>query len=249
MRHPRFDDAGRTWRSIPHRELDATGDRDLFNEDGRGWPVWKGSTFDRYRPDIAPPVYWADPNPVFERISKSFREEPRDCRIVFRDVVRATDRRTMTACLAPPRIFAVHKAPQLAIDGTEREIVAIVGVLNSLPLDWVVRRRVETTMSFGLLNSLPIPEIPDRVAELAGRLSCVDERYADFARRAGVAWGPLAPEERVELEAEIDALVAHAYGLTREQLETIFVDFVEAAVPEAYRERVRAHYDAAAVAV
>jgi hypothetical protein len=103
-------------------------------------------------------------------------------------------------------------------------------------------------MSYGILNSLPIPEIPDRVAELAGRLSCVDERYADFGARAGVDWGPLAEEERSELEAEIDALVAHAYGLTREQLETVIADFVEAAVPDVYRERVRAHYDAVAVA-
>ena len=210
--------------------------------------MWKGATFDRYRPDIAPPVYWADPEPVFERINEKYRERPRDCRIVFRDVVRATDRRTMKACLAPPKTFAIHKSPQLAqVAGTERDLLGLLGTLNSIPFDWLVRRRVETTMTFGILNSLTIPEIPDSVAELAGRLSCVDERYSDFAARAGVEWRPLPPEERVDLEAEIDALVARAYGLTREQLEVIFADFVEAAVPEVYRERVRAHYDAGAV--
>lgn len=249
MRHPRFDNDERSWRAVPHRELDSAGDRDLYNEDEIGWPVWKGATFDRYRPDIAPPVYWAEPVPVFERISEKYREQPHDCRIVFRDVVRATDRRTMKACLTPPRIFAMEKSPQLAqVEGTERDVFALLGVLNSIPFDWIVRRRVENKMSFGILNSLPIPEIPDRVAEVAGRLSCVDKRYADFAARARIEWGPLPPEERAELEAEIDALVAHAYGLTREQLEVVFADFVEAAVPESYRERVRAHYDEAAVA-
>jgi hypothetical protein len=249
MRHPRFDSDGRSWRAAPHRELDSAGDRDLYNEDGIGWPVWKGATFDRYRPDIAPPVYWADPEAVFERITEKYREHPRDCRIVFRDVVRATDRRTMKACLAPPGIFAMEKSPQLAqTAGSERDLLALLGVLNSIPFDWITRRRVENKMSFGILNSLPIPEIPDRVADLAGRLSCVDERYAEFARRAGVECGPLAEGDRSELEAEIDALVAHAYGLTREQLETVIADFVEAAVPDVYRERVRAHYDAVAVA-
>jgi len=249
MRHPRFDSDDRSWRAVPYCELHSTADRDLYNEEQRGWPVWKGATLDRYRSDIAPPVYWAEPGPVFNRINEKHRERPRDCRIVFRDVVRATDRRTMKACLAPPCIFAMEKSPQLAqVSGTERDLVGLLGVLNSISFDWVVRRRVETKMSYGILNSLPIPEIPDRVAELAGRLSCVDERYADFAARAGVEWGPLQPEERTDLEAEIDAIVAHAYGLTRDQLETVFADFVEAAVPESYRERVRAHYDAVAVA-
>lgn len=54
LNQARFDSEERTWRAVPYRELDATGDRDLFNEDGAGWPVWKGGTFDRYHPDLAP---------------------------------------------------------------------------------------------------------------------------------------------------------------------------------------------------
>ena len=153
----------------------------------------------------------------------------------------------MKACLAPPKVFAIHDAPQLVWPrGNEQDKLKLLGVLNSLPFDWVVRRRVETHVTFGILNSLPIPDAPDRVAELAGRLSCIDDRYVDFAKHAGVECGPLEEEERTELEAEIDALVAHAYGLSREQLEVIFADFVEAAVPETYRQLVRERFDRAA---
>ena len=132
MRHPRFDNPDRPWRARPYRELDSSADRDLYNEDGSGWPVWKGDTFERYQPDIAPPVYWAESDAVLERLQRKrlnsrsvFREfsaqtladpltlPPLDCRIVFRDVVRATDRRTMKTCLAPPGIFAMEKSPQL----------------------------------------------------------------------------------------------------------------------------------------
>jgi hypothetical protein len=130
--------------------------------------------------------------------------------------------------------------------GNEQHKLKLLGVLNSLPFDWMLRRRVETHVTFGILNSLPIPDVPDRVSDLAGRLSCVDDRYTDFAARAGVDCGPLAAEERTEFEAEIDALVAHAYGLSREQLEVIFNDFVEAAVPEPYRQLVRERFDSAA---
>jgi hypothetical protein len=175
---------------------------------------------------------------------------PHDCRIVFRDVVRATDRRTMTTCLAPPRIFVIHIAPQLIFArGDERDVLYVLAVLNSLPYDWLLRRRVETHVTFGILNSLPVPEAPSghaRLSELAGRLSIVDERYDDFVRRAGIEPEPLDPGDRAEAEAEIDALVAHAYGLSEDDLRVIFEDFNEQALSAAQRELILAHFRGAA---
>jgi hypothetical protein len=261
LRHPRFDSDERSWRALPYCELHSTADRDLYNERGDGWPVWKGNTFDRYRPDIAPPVYWAEPGPVLERLQRKrlgshgvftgfpteVLEDPatlpaHDCRIVFRDVVRATDRRTMKACLAPPAVFAMEKSPQLVWRrGSERDAVTLLAVFNSLPFDWLTRRRVENKMAFGILNALPIPDPGrdgDRLAELAGRLSFVDDRYADFADRAGIDRWPLATEDRASAEAEIDALVAHAYGLGEDDLRVVLEDFNEQALAAAQRELV-----------
>jgi hypothetical protein len=66
---------------------------------------------------------------------------PHDCRIVFRDVVRATDRRTMKSCLAPPRVFAIHDAPQLIWPrGTDRDLLYVLGIFNSVCFDWLLRR-------------------------------------------------------------------------------------------------------------
>jgi hypothetical protein len=95
-------------------------------------------------------------------------------------------------------------------------------------------------MSYGLLNALPIPN-SDRareVAALAGRLSFVDERYSDFADRVGLTPQPLQESERLSLEAQIDAHVARAYGLDEKGLRLIFDDFVEASLPQSYRELV-----------
>jgi hypothetical protein len=260
MRHPRFDDDTREWRALPYTELHATGDADLYNEDGRGWPVWKGGTFDRYRPDLATPVYWAEPDAVLARLQTK-RENGRGvfagfdpawiqdtstlpalgCRVVFRDVVRATDRRSMKACLAPPNVFAIHDAPQLVWPrGDSLDEMALLGVLNSIAFDWLLRRRVETHVTFSIINALPVPELADRdhIARLAGRLSCIDDRYADYAARLGIEHGPLDDDARSALEAEIDARVARAYGLTGADFEIVLSDFVEAAIPTEYRERV-----------
>jgi len=265
LKHPRFDSETRSWRAFSYRELDATGDSDLYNERGEGWPVWKGRTFDRYRPDLAEPIYWAAPGPVLERLQQKRSRSrgvfgrlarevlndpstlaPQDCRIVFRDVVRGNDTRTMRSCLAPPQVFAIHDAPQLIFErGDERDMLGVLAVLNSLPFDWLVRRRVETHVTFSILNSLPVPEANphwDRLAELAGLLSLVDERYTHFARRAGIVPNPLSSDARADAEAEIDALVADAYGLDEDQLRILFRDFSERALDAERSDRILNHH-------
>ena len=168
-------------------------------------------------------------------------------RIAFRDAARATDSRTVIACLIPPKVFLTHKAPYLVCPEAMPDAISFVlGVLNSLPFDWQARRFVETSVAFFILNMLTLPT-PDwinlsGVAWRASRLSCVDERFAEFATEAGVDCGPLLPEERDELRAEIDALVAHGYGLTADNLEVVFEDFTLAAVPAVYRDLVRDAY-------
>ena len=73
---------------------------------------------------------------------------------------------------------------------------------------------------------------------MAARLSCMDERFAEFAAEAGVECGPLTDAQRSGMRDEIDALVAHAYGLTEDELRFIFTDFTENAVSPAYRKQV-----------
>lgn len=50
--------------------------------------------------------------------------------------------------------------------------------------------------------------------------------------------GPLTEAKRDDMRAEIDALVARAYGLTADELSFVFTDFTEKAVSTVYRERV-----------
>ena len=277
MEQPRFGaDVPGSWRALPYAELHGTADRPgLFETEPfeGAWEVWKGGNFDRYRPGMARPAFWADPKKLIERLQQKrlasrrvwgqFPEEVvresttlpiHTARIAFRDISRATDSRTMRACLVPPRTACVEMAPTLLWPrGDELDQAWVIGVLSSLPFDWISRRRVENHMKYAILNALPVPR-PDsqpslrqRVVELAARLSCVDDRYADFAAAAGVESGSLSdPGERLDAEAEIDALVAHAYGLDTDDLEVIFRDFTERAVTPEHRDLVRAHHARAA---
>ena len=114
--------------------------------------------------------------------------------------------------------------------------------MNSLAFDWIARRYVETNLNYFILNMLTFPPPENtpwqNIGESAARLSCVDDRFAEFADEAGVKCGPHSGAQRHDLRAEIDALVARAYGLTEDELRFIFTDFTENAVPPAYRQQV-----------
>ena len=248
------------WRARPITELHATAQKAIMSferEDGY-WPVYKGASFDLWDPDKGAAYAWADPIPVLDwlqkkrlRAAKSQRdsahkefalEHLRDRstlpaykpRIAFRDVARATDKRTIIACLLPPKVFVVHNSPYfLWPRGDEKDQAFLLGVLCSIPLDWYARRFVETHVTYFVINPFPIPRpgrddpLWKRIVEIAGRLACPDERFAEWAKAVGVDWGPLAEDEKEALTHELDAVVAHCYGLTERQLVHIFDTFHE----------------------
>ena len=155
-------------------------------------------------------------------------------RIAFRDVSRATDSRTVRAALLPPKVFVTNKGPYfLWPRGDELDQAFLLGVLSSIPLDWYARRFVEINMNFFIINSFPIPRPGrddrtwKRVVELAGRLACPDRRFARWAKAVGVGYGRLAADEKEDMIHELDAVVAHLYGLGEAQLVHVFETFHE----------------------
>lgn len=173
-------------------------------------------------------------------------------RILFRDLTRATDSRTSRVCMAPPHVFAHNKAPSLLWPmGDERDQAYLLGVMSSVPFDWFARRRVEVNMNYFILNSLPVPRPPRddlrwaRIVAIAGRLASIDDRYAEFATVVGVEHGPVDRADKASMIAELDALVAHLYGLERDELELMFDDFpaTDAGVSPGRRAAVLEQFD------
>jgi hypothetical protein len=254
---PRLD-APREWRFRPIQgDFNASTDRSHFSTDfERGqWLVYKGSSFNLWQADTGDHYASAEPDHVIRVLQEKRRRQHRNRRSAFsklpsdvvahpsslpclhpriavRDVTNRTNSRTVIAALVPPNVVLVHKAPYLLrIAGNERDEAFLVGVLSSIPLDWYTRRYVELTLSFELLNSLPIPDAPPsrpirrRVEVIAGRLAAVDSRYADWAAAVGVPVGSVTDAEKPELLAELDAAVAVLYGLDAADMRHIFETF------------------------
>ena len=219
------------------------------------WPVYKGASFDLWEPDTGEYYAWADPavvTPVLQKkrlrgqrsVKSVFHEcdaawcaDPatlpcRSPRVAFRRISRATDSRTIRCALIPPGVVCTDVAPYLVWPrGRHSDIAYLLGVLSSLPLDWFSRRYAETHIDFHLFNPLPIPRpnlenpLRERVIQLAGRLACPDDRFADWAKEARVDCGPLDANDRQEMIRELDAVVALLYGLKQKQLVHIFETF------------------------
>jgi hypothetical protein len=221
------------------------------------WPVFKGESFDLWSPDTGSYYAWADPKKVLQNLQQKRlrggrnRNSPfseftasvlRDsktlpclrARIAFRDVSRSTDTRTLRAALVPPEVFIGNQAPYLLWPrGDSRDEAFLLGVLSSLPLDWYARRFVETHVNFFVFNPLPVPRpradhpLRERAIELAGPLAAPDRRFAAWAKEVGVPFGPITEDEKNNRIHELDAVVAHLYGLTEKQLVHIFQTFHE----------------------
>lgn len=184
-----------------------------------------------------------NPRSPFSEFEAEWIEDPltlpcRQPRIAFRDITNRTNTRTVIAALVPGEIVITNQAPYLLWPcGTTRDEAFLLGVLSSMILDWYARCVVELHLNFHILNNLPIPDsdindnpVAARVVEIAGRLAAVDERYADWAVGVGIEVGSVHDEAtKQDLICELDACVAHLYGLDECDLTVVYETFHEGA--------------------
>ena len=154
-------------------------------------------------------------------------------RIAYRQITNATNTRTVIAALVPGECVITNAAPYFLMrHGNAKHEAFLLGVMCSIAYDWYVRRYVELNFNFHIVNGSPIPVWDEddaqqkRLIENSARLAAVDARFSDWANRAGVKVGSVKTDaEKESLIAENDALVAHMYGLTRDQLEHLYKTF------------------------
>lgn len=154
-------------------------------------------------------------------------------RIAFRDIVRATDTRTMVTALVPPKVVLTNKAPYFVNrSGDVPREAFLLAVLSSIPLDWFAKKIVELGFNFHLINTLPIPTfessspLVQRAIEISCKLAWQDERYTEWTRLAGYeVTSKISSEEFITLTAELDVVMFLLYGLSLKQATYIYKNF------------------------
>ncbi|HYZ23994.1 MAG TPA: hypothetical protein VE690_17740 [Rhodopila sp.] len=129
------------------RDLHMTGDAACFQPAGAAELVLhEGKTFHQYTDRWhAAPRYSVAPDAIRPAIAEAARHP----RLAFRDIARATDERTMIACIAPPGTVFGHTA---TVEKTPwardlDDALVLCAVFNSFAFDWLVRLKAATHLS------------------------------------------------------------------------------------------------------
>lgn len=230
------------------REFDMTNDsRGLFlTAPSVGCvPLFEGKMMHQFKHQFAAPRYWVEPITARQRVLGQRTDNGQQLdyqyyRLAFRDIARNTDERTMIATILPPDIFCGNTLPTLVTHDNGNRIVSnelqlfLVGVFNSFVFDKIIRFKVTAHCNFFHVYSQPIPQLPPEhpsyrtIVRLAAQLICTTPEFDALAQSAGLAGhqeGVTDAAARAELRAELDAQVAHLYGLTEVEFKHVLQGF------------------------
>jgi hypothetical protein len=198
------------WHVHFGRELNASDDRGLFEprqveSDAR--LVVEGKQIEPFRVAL-------DACRLQLRCGAATRAVPHRARLAYRDVASATNRLTLIAAIVPARAVTTHTLFCLKTKLPLADQQVLCALLNSFVANYLVRMRVNTHVTVALVSKLFVPVIREGHPLFEALRS-----RSEHLTRVSVSVDE-APEY-----AELQALAAHAYGLTREEFEHIASTF------------------------
>lgn len=156
----------------------------------------------------------------------------------FCDITGHANERTVLAALIPPSFPCGNKVPTIRFDSDDPRLPYLwLAVANSIVIDWVMRRRVSTTINFFHWKMTPFPRpAPDDLQAkqlwvTAARLSAIDADSAVLASAVLIPHGEDAAtpfvdaQERAQARADLDVAVADLFGLDWTDLSIMLEDF------------------------
>jgi len=189
-------------------------------------------------------------------------------RIGVRAVASSTNERSLISSVVPSNVFCGNSL-LTSVGSREKGLSGAVtlfadAVMSSFVLDWLIRMKVTTNINMFYIYQLPVPRYSTggpyfaAVVQRAARLICTTPQYDALAAEVGLGnhsagisdagerdqespqYGISDAGERAQVRAELDALVAHVYGLTADEYAHILSTFK---LTEAERTRLLAEYE------
>jgi hypothetical protein len=202
------------WNLRFGRELNATDDRPHFipreNSRQRLLPIVEGKLLSPFQVRLDRATSGIPPR-VASRLlgGESFRR----ARLAYRDVAGATNKLTLIAALLPAGTVSTHTVFVSKTPLDEKSQWCVLGLMNSLTANYLVRLRVMTHVTTATMSRLPVPR--------PATGSPPFETLALLSRQLSVT----GIDESVDQYARLNATAAQLYGLTHDQFEYLLATF------------------------
>jgi hypothetical protein len=199
-----------------------------------------------------------------------------DCttpRLAFRDIGNTTNERTFIATALPEgvvchsklRVLRPYKVEAKEADleeeplrsiykprFTNQEMFVALGLINSLPFDYLMRTKIDNTLVEYKVRESQVPRLTegddwfDYIWRRAARLNCYGEAFESLRQELGIT-PDTDLKTRKQTQAELDAAAMHAYGLSRSEATHLLDNFGRVKSPrlmdDEYFEMVIQEYD------
>lgn len=188
------------------------------------------------------PWYWIPETEVNAKIESCFGDNA-GANLIYRSIGRSVDERTFINATVPDAFGVGNSATAIGYSTVPGLILQ--GIMSSIPFDYAVRQKVGgINMSTFFVKQFPIiapDDIPeDTKWEMAKRVIELTYFNHDMDAWAEELWEEMTdeqraampniglkepfifdPDRRAVLQAELDAIVAHLYGLTTDEIRYI----------------------------
>jgi hypothetical protein len=230
-----------TWNLKLASEFHMTNDSYLFKTEyaeGR-LPLYEGKMIHQFTHlwGNSTPRYWVDEIDARKAVLGKHEDigqilDYQCYRLAYRSIARNTDIRTMIASIIPKNVFYGHSlnASKGIIEPTN--LLYIVAVLNSFVFDYSLRQRVTANLTMFYIYQLPIPRLTEKdpqfkaIVERAAALICTTPEFDALRAELDLSgFENLKGLNPSQARAELDAIIAHCYGLTKDEFAHILNTF------------------------
>lgn len=234
LKFPKLGDEGQKFFARTYNELHMTNDSDLFSRESYGWPLYQGGMIHHYDAGFKAPGRFVEQAVGERRLAQKWKmqvgELPgRTYRIAWRSIAQPTDTRSFICTVLPRGTFVGNSLNLLELksEGLEVDYPLVSGVnvvLSSTAADFFIRQRIAKNVNAFMVKELPVPRDVERIRAL-GESALGLYSGPDFEKFRNGVDELLEAGERRDLQARLDAEVAHLYLLTYEQYQSVLDSF------------------------
>ncbi len=162
-----------------------------------------------------------------------------DYRLVIRTIAGNTNERSLISAIIPKKHFITNSIYGVHIESNSNKtrfsykyMLLLQAFLNSFVIDYCIRQKVSANINKKYITPLRIPRLTEKdpcfqeLVEKSAMLTCIDPQFDELADEAGIRRGGITDKaQRLQIQGEIDAIIAHIYKLTLEEFKYILSTF------------------------